>query len=194
MPNSSTTYYDDDELREALTLVNSYRTLHEIYGLFYGCMAAAKRVDSSQYLPLVYDVDNEDNMSAENSEKVHNNLISLWNFVGRWKPQDEPFSFPDQVYSDTAQGLLEHAADDMALIEYFKKGFDMAGMPQSPAIAAAMRDLDAVTGQLQHYAEMYEAVDPEAEVKNIKASEQKFEELEEAIARSIARITMVKKK
>jgi len=194
VPNSATTYYDDDELREALSHVNSYRTLHEIYGLFYGCMAAAKRVDSSRYLPLVYDVDSEDNISAEDSEKVHRNLISLWNFIARWKPQDEPFSFPDQTYADTAQGLLEHAADDISLIQFFKKGFEMAAGQGSPGIATAMRDLESVTMELQHYAEMYEAVEPEAEVKNLKASEQKFEELEVTIGRCIARVTAMRKK
>jgi hypothetical protein len=191
VPNSPTTYYDDDELREALRKVNSYRTLHEIYGFFHGCQAASKQASFAQYLPLIYDVEHGDNISAADAEKVRTNLLSLWNFVARWKPIEEPFSFPEHDYPDTAQGLLEHAANGLSLIHYFKKGIEAAKVKEqdySSRVKEALQRLEFVTTQLHNYAELYEAIEPDAEVKDPKASAQKFQELEDIIGQSIARV------
>jgi len=193
MPNSPTTYYDDDELREALGNVNSYRTLHEIYGLFYGCAMSGMHTGPARCLPDVFDAEHSDNVSAEAVEILRNNLMSLWNFVTRWKPAEEPFFFPDQDYPNIAQGLLEHVADDVSLIESFFQGLDPAGKQEkdlSGAVKEALHDLAELKKQLQSYAELYEAVDPEAEVKDPQASRKKLAELEEIIARCITKIAV----
>jgi hypothetical protein len=192
MPNSPSTYYDDDELREALRKINSYRTLHEIYGFLHGCLAVSRHALFTQYLPLLYDVEHGDNISsAADTEKVRANLLSLWNFIARWKPIEEPFSFPEHDYPETAQGLLEHAADDLSLIQYFKQGIETAKAKEqeySPSVKEAMQNLEQVKTRLQNYAELYETIEPDAEVKDPKASEQKFQELEDTIGHSIARV------
>lgn len=192
MPNSPTTYYDDDELRDALTHVNSYRTLHEIYGLFYGIRAGSTQAKPKQYLSLIYDIEHRESVSAQAIETVYNNLLSLWNYVTRWKPEEEPFAFPDQDYPSTAQGFLEHTADDLSLILFFRKGLALSVVQEkqySNKVRGALDEISEVEIHLKNYQEMYESIEPEAEIKNPRVSEKKFQELEDTIARSIANIT-----
>src|SRR3990170_3640253 len=108
MGNTLTSYSDDNTTREALERVGSKRTLHEIYGLFYGGIAAPDPADPEEYLPVILEEDTNAPVSEEDAENLKGNLLSLWNFIARWKPEKEPFYFPEQEYPDNFQGVLQH--------------------------------------------------------------------------------------
>ena len=113
--------------RETLTKVGSERTLHEIYGLFYGGMAAPDPADPGEYLPVIFEEDPAAPVSEEDAENLRHNLLSLWNFIARWKPEEDPVYFPEQGYPATFQGVLQHLTDDLSLVQYFIAGLNLGG-------------------------------------------------------------------
>ena len=104
MGNTLTNYSDDNLTREALTKAGSERTLHEIYGLFYGSLAAPDPADPAEHVPVIFDDEDASQVSEEDAENVRDNLLSLWNFIARWKPEKDPFYFPEQEYPATLSG------------------------------------------------------------------------------------------
>ncbi len=94
--NTLTSYSDDTITREALTKAGSERTLHEIYGLFYGSLAAPDPTDPAEHMPVIFDDETASEASEEDEKNVSDNLLSLWNFIARWKPEEDPFTFPSK--------------------------------------------------------------------------------------------------
>ena len=193
MVNTSTTYADDDATREALGKVKSERTLHEIYGLFYGCMAAPNTAEPSQYVAMIFDPDKAATVAEEDAECVEANLMSLWNFIARWKPEGDPFYFPDAVYPEVIRGLKQRLTDDVSLIQYFITGLDMGGTEEkyfSDDAIDAMHALSEALTRLQKNIRVCETLDPNAADDDPDSTTAMFDELEDIIADSIARVTI----
>ena len=186
MVNTATNFSDDNALREALDNVNADRTLHEIYGLFYGCLAAPSVADPAQYLAMIFDDDHSAAASAAEAADVQDNLMSLWNFIGRWKPDEEPFYFPDTAYPATAPGLRQRMADDLSLINYFITGLNLGGTEENDFdddAIDAMHALAEAATLLQKQIESKKAVD-------LRTTTELIDDLEDFMADSIARVSL----
>lgn len=186
MVNTLTNYSDDDATRAALGQVESERTLHEVYGLFYGAMAAPKTADPAQYVTMIFDDDSATDVSDEASAGVRANLMSLWSFIARWNPEEEPFYFPETEYPATVQGLRQRALDDISMINYFITGLKLGGTEEtdfSEDAIDAMHALAEASTLLQKQAEAKKTPDP-------KGNAELFEDLEDFMADSFARVTI----
>jgi len=186
MVNTSTNYSDDNALREALNNVNADRTLHEIYGLFYGCIAAPNVAEPAQYLATIFDDDHSAAASAAEAADVQDNLMSLWYFIARWKPDEEPFYFPDMEYPATTQGLQHRMADDLLLINYFITGLKLGGTEENDF------DDDAIDA-MHALAEAATLLQKQIESKNtsdLNTTTELIDDLEDFIADSIARVSI----
>jgi hypothetical protein len=193
MPNTIDNYNDDNATREALASVGSERTLHEFYGYFFGCMAAPKPALPSQSLPLLFDADKADFSSLEDADNLMANLMSLWNFIARWKPEEEPCYFPETEYAATMAGYKQRGSDDQAMIQFFIRGLDQGGTREndfSDDAIDAMHDLEDSAVLLQKYAGQYAQKDPELPVDDPEKTAALYDELEEVVADSIARVTI----
>lgn len=186
MVNTLTNYSDDNATREALRKVDSERTLHEIYGLFYGAMAAPKVADPAQYVTMIFDIDSAADVSDEVSAEVHANLMSLWSFIARWNAEEEPFYFPETDYPSTAQGFRQRALDNISMINYFITGLKLGGTEEtdfSEDAIDAMHSLAEASTLLQKESEAKKTAD-------LKASEELLDDLEEFMADSFARVSI----
>ncbi len=193
MPNIIDNYTDDQATREALATVGSERTLHEFYGYFFGCMAAPKPALPSQCLPLLFDTDKADFSSLEDADNLMANLMSLWNFISRWKPEDDPCYFPETDYAATGPGLKQRGSDDQAMIQFFIRGLDQGDTKEndfSDDAIDAMHDLEDSAVQLQKLTQQCAQKDPEAPVEDLGKITALFDELEEVIADSLVRVTI----
>jgi hypothetical protein len=119
-------YYDDKVLRDALERVGAKLTLHEIYGLFYGCIAATHMVLPSQYIPLIFGEEPEFE-SLEEANSVMGSLMALWNLLASWKPEEHVYYYPETGYAVTSQGLIRRVNDGAALIQISSKGSTSEG-------------------------------------------------------------------
>ena len=193
MANTLTSYTDDNITREALRKAGSERTLHEVYGFFYGDMAAPNAADSAQYVPVIFDEDTASHTSEEDAENVRENLLSLWNFIARWKPEEEPFYFPDMAYPDNYQGLLQHLTDDVSMVQYFIAGLNLGGTEEndfSEDAAYAMHELAEATARLQKNITLCGTFDPVAADEDPDSTTKMLDELEDILADCIARVTI----
>jgi hypothetical protein len=193
MENTSTSYADDNVTREALRKAGSERTLPEIYGLFYGGMAAPNAADSAQYVSVIFDEDTASHASEEDAENVRDNLLSLWNFIARWKPEEDPFYFPDMEYQNNYQGLLQHLTDDLSLVNYFIAGLNLGGTEESDFsddAAYAMHELADATTRLQKNISVCGTFDPKAADEDPDSTVTMLDELEDILADCIARVTI----
>ncbi len=183
--NTLTNYSDDSALRVALDSIKADRTLHEIYGLFYGCMAAPNVALPAQYLAMIFD-ERAATASAAESTGVQDNLMSLWNFIARWKPDEEPFYFPDMEYPSTTQGLQQRMADDLSLINYFITGLKLGGTDENDFDDDAIDAMHALT-------EAATLLQKQIELKKttvLKTTTALIDDLEDFIADSIARVSI----
>jgi len=193
MPNTIDNYSDDQATRDALATVGSERTLHEFYGYFFGCMAAPKAALPSSCLPLLFDADKADFSSLEDADKLMADLMSLWNFIARWNPDEDPCYFPETEYAPTNAGFKQRGVDDQAMIQFFIRGLDQGDTREndfSDDAIDAMHDLDDSAAQLQKLTQQYAQKDPEAPVDDLEKTTALFDELEEIVADSIARVTI----
>lgn len=193
MGNTATSYTDDNLTRDALAQAGSERTLHEIYGLFYGSLAAPDPADPSEHLPVIFNDEDSAPVSEADVELGRSNLLSLWNFIGRWKPEQEPFYFPEQEYTDNFKGVLQHMTDDLALVQYFIAGLNLGGTETedfSDDAVDAMHELTNATSRLERNIGVCEELDPAAVDDDPDSTTRMFDEIEDAIADSIARITI----
>ncbi len=193
MPNTIDNYTDDQATREALASVGSERTLHEFYGYFFGCMAAPKPALPSQCLPLLFDADKADFSSLEDADNLMANLMSLWNFIARWKPEEDPCYFPETEYAPTGSGFKQRGSDDQAMIQFFIRGLDQGDTKEndfSDDAIDAMHDLEESAALLQKYTGLYAQKDPELPVDEPEKTAALYDELEEVVADSIARVTI----
>jgi hypothetical protein len=194
MGNTLTSYTDDNQAREALTKAGSKRTLHEIYGLFYGSLAAPDPADAAEHEPVIFD-DEEASpvISAEDAENARMNLLSLWNFLGKWDPEKDPFYFPEMEYPDNYHGLLQHLKDDLALVQYFTAGLNLGGTETEDFSADAIDALHELTEaltRLQKNIDVCAGLDPLAVDDDPASTDAMLDEIEETVADGIARVTI----
>ena len=193
MVNSIDTYSDDNGTREALRKVASSRTLHEIYGLFYGCLAAPGTAAPSQYVDLIVDPEHAASGTDDDILSAQDNLISLWNFITRWRPEDEPFYFPETEYPAVAQGLRQHLTDTLSMIQYFIAGLNLGGAEEtdfSEDAIDAMHALTEATARLQENIRRCENDEPNAVDEDPDSTTEMFDEIEDIVADCIARVTV----
>jgi hypothetical protein len=193
MENTLTSYTDDIVTREALAKVGSERTLHEIYGLFYGGMAAPDPADPGEYLPAIFEEDPASPVSEEDSGNLRDNLLSLWNFIAQWKPEEDPFYFPEQEYPDNYQGVLQRLKDDAAMVQYFIAGLSLGGTEEddfSADAVDAMHELTEASARLEKNITVCAALDPTAGKEDPDSAATMLDEIEEAIADNIARVSI----
>jgi hypothetical protein len=193
MGNTLTSYSDDTVTREALGRVGSKRTLHEIYGLFYGGMAAPDPADPEKYLPVIVEKKTDPPVSEEAAENLKANLLSLWNFIARWKPEDDPFYFPEQDYADNFQGLLQHLTDDLALLRFFIAGLNLGGTEEedfSEDAVDAMHELTEASERLQKNIAVCAKLEPTAADDDPDSTSKMLDEIEDILADGIARVTV----
>ena len=193
MGNTSTSYTDDIATREALAKVGSERTLHEIYGLFYGGMAAPDPADPGEYLPVIFEEDPAAPVAEEDSGNLRDNLLSLWNFIAQWKPEEDPFYFPEQEYPDNYQGVLQHLTDDLSMVQYFIAGLNLGGTEEddfSADAVDAMHELTEASARLEKNIAVCAALDPTAGEGDPDSAATMLDEIEETIADNIARVSI----
>jgi hypothetical protein len=189
--NTLTSYSDDTITRESLTKAGSERTLHEIYGLFYGSLAAPDPADPAEHVPVIFGDDAH--VSEEDEKNASDNLLSLWNFIAEWKPEEDPFYFPEQDYPDNYQGVLQHLTDDLALVQYFIAGLNLGGTEEgdfSGDAIDAMRELTEASARLEKNIAVCEALDPTAADEDSDSAAKMLDEIEEILADNIARVTI----
>ena len=197
MGNTLTSYTDDTVTREALAKVGSERTLHEVYGLFYGGMAAPDPANPEEYLPVIFEEDPASPVSEEDAESLKNNLLSLWNFIAQWKPEEDPFYFPEQEYPDNYQGVLQRLTDDLAMVQYFIAGLNLGGTEEddfSEDAVDAMHELTEASARLEKNITVCAALDPAAGEGDPDSAATMLDEIEETLAGCIARVTIGLKK
>jgi len=194
MGNTLTNYSDDNQTREALAKVGSKRTVHEMYGLFYGSLAAPDPADPAEHLPVIFnDEAAAEAASEEDTENARQNLLSLWNFIAHWKPDKDPFYFPEQEYPANYQGVLQHLKDDLALVQYFIVGLNLGGTETddfSEDAVDAMHELTEASIRLQKNIEVAAALDPMAADDDPEATATMLDDLEDILADGIARVTL----
>lgn len=193
MGNTLTSYTDDIATREALAKVGSKRTLHEIYGLFYGGMAAPDPADPGEYLPAIFEEDPAAPVAEEDSGNLRDNLLSLWNFIAQWKPEEDPFYFPEQEYPENYQGVLQRLKDDAAMVQYFIAGLNLGGTEEddfSADAVDAMHELTEASARLEKNMAVCAALDPTAGEGDPDSAATMLDEIEETIADNIARVSI----
>ena len=193
MGNTLTSYTDDTATREALTKVGSERTLHEVYGLFYGGKAAPDQAGPEEYLPVIFEEDPASPVSEEAAENLRGNLLSLWNFIAQWKPEEDPFYFPEREYPDNYQGVLQHLTDDASLVKYFIAGLNLGGTEEDdfPEDAVdAMHELTEASARLEKNITVCADLDPAAGAGDPDSAATVLDEIEEILADCIARVTI----
>jgi Uncharacterised protein family (UPF0149) len=193
MGNTLTSYSDDNLAREALTKTGSDRTLHEIYGLFYGGMAAPDTADPGEYLPVIFEEDPSAPVPEEDVEDLRDNLLSLWNFIARWNPEKDPFYFPEQEYPDNFQGLLQRLTDDLSLVQYFIAGLNLGGTEEddfSQDAVHAIHELTEASTRLEKNIAVAEKLDLTAADDDPGPTAQMLDEIEDILADCIARVTV----
>ena len=118
-------YSTDATVLQALATVNAKISLHELYGLFYGCVAATNLVPPSKYTPMIFDQEEMVFASTKEAERVMGNFLSLWSTIASWNPKGSGYFYPDISYPMNAGGLLQRMDDMSGFIQYFMKGLDL---------------------------------------------------------------------
>ena len=194
MGNTEASYTDDNETREALVKAGSKRTLHEVYGLFYGSLPAPDPADAAEHGPVIFDAEEASSViSDDDAENARMNLLSLWNFLGKWNPEKDPFYFPEMEYPDNYQGLLQHLKDDRGLVQYFIAGLNLGGTETedfSEDAIEALHELTEALTRLHKNIDLCAALDPLAVDDEPASTATMLDEIEEILADGIARVTI----
>ena len=193
MGNTVTNYTDDNQAREALLKAGSQRTLHEVYGLFYGSLAAPDPADAGEHEPVIFDNEEDSLVSDEDAEDARMNLLSFWNFLEKWDPEKDPFYFPEMDYPENYSGLLQHLNDDLGLVQYFIAGLNLGGTETedfSDDAIGALHDLTEALTRLQKNIDLCAALDPLAADDDPVSTATMLDEIEEILADGIAQVTI----
>ena len=116
---------DDNNLTKLLEKLNAKMSLHGVYGLFYGCVAAPVLVMPSQYMPHILDPENSTYESMEQAESFMNTLMALWNGIARSQMEDDDMICPEKEYPNNETGLSGKADDLAALVNGFMTGLSL---------------------------------------------------------------------
>jgi len=171
--------------------IGSPCSLHEVYGLFYGCLAAPDMVMPSQYIPLILG-DDVAFGSMEDANNLIKNLMGLWNHIAGWEPWNEAFTVPVVEYPVTIAGIKERTEAWHSLIGYFLKGLVLGATCEEDFTDDAVDALETL-GEAQALLEKY----PEVLVRDTGSGEEELQktmkllsELESAIGECIGRINL----
>jgi len=116
---------DDNKLTKLLEKLNAKMSLHGVYGLFYGCVAAPVLVKPSQYMPHILDSENSTYESMEQAESFMNTIMALWNGIARSQMKDDDMICPERGYPKNETGLSGKADDLASLINGFMTGLTL---------------------------------------------------------------------
>ena len=169
-------YDGDAAMREQLRKAGSPRSLHEVYGLFYGLLAAPKLVMPSSYMPLLLGENQIPFESQEEAQRFMGGLMSLWNVLVDCQ-ETKVFRFPETNYPATLEGLKQRVLEDRRLLEWFFTGLNM-GATDKRDIAEASPQAAGAVGNLLQEVQAYEK-DLLAEET---ASEERVAEIEKSLA------------
>ncbi len=186
------TYCGDKTMQESLEKCGSKRTLHEVYGLFYGCMAAPHMVRPSDYLDLVLgrEDDRKPFEALDDANRTLGNIMSLWNRIASWKPEEGEYFYPDTEYPETLDGLKQTIQGHLAFINYFVKGLGLGGLQETDLtgdVKLAFTDLATASTVQEKLLELFER-DKTAGESDIAESRKHVAQLEEVMIHCIARI------
>lgn len=183
MMNASQQYCGDAALQGMLKKVGSPRTIHEIYGLFYGCLGATRLVMPSEYLPIVLGEDKSFE-TLEEANQLLSNLMALWNTLARCtRPGTTCDAFPAVRYPKTPDGFKQRIINDRSIIDYFMKGLDLGETLEedfSENALDALEELAGIMAGLERYEEVLET-DPKAKEEPTAESLRIFVNLEKSI-------------
>jgi uncharacterized protein YecA (UPF0149 family) len=180
----------DEDISLGLRKIGSPRTIHEIYGLFYGCAAAPSMTMPSQYLPLVFDPEKAVFDSEEDARILMTGLMELWNQIAGWRPGMKTFYYPIRRYPDGKPGVLQRGRDIDSFVEYFIKGLDIGKTIEHdfPEDALdALKGLGEITAYWKQVEPMLEASKDEAG-KEIEQTADMLDKIERVAVDCIARI------
>ncbi|NTW67659.1 MAG: YecA family protein [Nitrospirae bacterium] len=116
---------DHAVITKILKKIGSGHTLHELYGLFYGCAAATHPVPPSGHLPIIFDPETAKFESEQDAKTLLEKMLTLWNMIATWDPQGTDFFFPPTKYPVTVHGVLTRSGDLVSFVHYFIKGLDV---------------------------------------------------------------------
>lgn len=184
-------YCGDKTMLESLEKCGSKRTLHEVYGLFYGCISTPHMDRPSDYLDLILGrEDSKPFASLNDANRTLGNIMSLWDFIASWKPEQGEYFYPDTEYPVTLDGLKQSIMDHLAFMNYFVKGLDLGGL-QEPDITEdvkiALKDLATASTVQKKMLELL-VRDKTARDSDIAESRKHVAQLEEVMIHCIARI------
>ncbi|RPI77026.1 MAG: hypothetical protein EHM45_10710 [Desulfobacteraceae bacterium] len=169
-------YAGDAAMREQLLKVGSPRSLHEVYGLFYGLLAAPKLVMPSGYIPLILGENQIPFESQEEAQQFMGGLMALWNDLVDCEKKGN-FFLPDKDYPATLEGMRQRARDCSSLLAWFFTGLNMGAAGQCDAAEASPRASGVVIGRLLQEVQSYES--------DLQAEETASEERIVQIAKSL---------
>lgn len=185
-------YCGDEAMRESLEKSGSKRSLYEVYGLFYGCIAAPHMVRPSDYLALILGAENDRKPfgSLDDANKTLGNIMSLWNRIASWKPEEGKYLYPDTEYPETLDGVKQTIQGHLAFMNYFIKGLDLGSMQESDMtgdVQIAFKDMATVSTMQEKLLELFER-DKTAKESDIAESRKHVVQLEEVMIHCIVRI------
>ena len=185
-------YCGDEVMRKFLKKVGSKLTLHQVYGLFCGCIAATNLVKPSQYYPMIFKEEGANFESEEEANEFLANLMSLWNSFANWNPETKPFILQKDEYPDTHDGFKQHIKDNSSLIEYFIKGLDLGGTKEDDFSEDGIKALKFLSEANAFFLKYMELSDKEnaEEDKEQERTIELIDQLEDVVADCIARISI----
>ena len=116
-------YPGDHVFEEKLNKAGAKISLDELYGLFYGCIAAPYPVMPSSYMPLIFGKEGMTVTSLEEANQVLGHLMALWNRL----LASESLIFPHKAFPQSLEGIREKIAGLRGRVKYFVKGLDLGG-------------------------------------------------------------------
>jgi len=185
-------YCGDKKMIGLLEKAGSKLSISEMYGLLYGCMAAPHLVMPSKIMPLLFGEEGTALETLEDAEELYGNLMGLWNVIARWKPESEPFFYPDIEYHDTLEGLKQRIQDHSSLIKFFINGLDMGDADTnnfSEDAYKAFEFLSKANAFFLHYSELLNKESFE-ENKEFRKTVDLVYQLEDVIGDCIASINL----
>jgi|GEM_PF-603501 len=183
-------YCGDERMSEYLRDISSPLTIHQVYGLFYGCLAAPRLVRPSQYVPWILGEEGAFE-SLEDANEFLADLMGLWNHLASWDADKRPAEFPALEPPVTNEGLKSYIEHRAALVTYFTKGLDLGGTDGSdftPEGFQALEDIARSTALLEAYLKLQERQPLSSE--EIRAAYESIRKSESIIGDCIARINM----
>jgi uncharacterized protein YgfB (UPF0149 family) len=183
-------YCGDEAMAELLERAGSKLSLHEIYGLLHGIIAAPHMVMPSRITPLLFGDEGSEFRSMEDAKKLYANLMSLWNIIANWETDSEPFRYPEIKFPDTLEGLRRRVQDKASLIAHFLTGLAMGETDQndfSEDAHKAFKSLSEANGLFLGYIGLLK-MSEEGDLHSLEKSIALIKQLEVAAGNYIASI------